>query len=417
MNVGKLSLIYKTKAFQVLYNGFMNEIDKFAKTEIGLFYIMDQKLIPQKSLDGSWGKYNWLKFIMTAKDTGLGVVDSSASNTEGGQVMQQPSVINLLKNPQFKSRIELANFCEAQILKIIGITPQRMGTINSQETATGINQAINNSYSQTELYFFNHTKLMEELKTLLLDAEKYVESKKPVSRVQYLNSDEENMMFELDTEDLLLRRFNIYVTSSPDSTRALEQLRQLAIQDNTTGASLLDKAVIIETSNIRDIKDQLTQSLQKAQEQQQEQRQHEQEMLDKQLASQQQMEESKRMFEAEEKQKDRIKDMYIADVRSLGFSNESDTDNSGINDILEVERFNLEQNKSYSDILDREMQNKSKERELKSKLDIEKEKVNIKKQELQSKERMKNIEIQRDFANMVNDEKIARLNKEGRNKK
>ena len=30
---------------------------------------------------------------------------------------------------------------------------------------------------------------------------------------------------------------------------------------------------------------------------------------------------------------------------------------------------------------------------------------------------MKNIEIQRDFANMVNDEKIARLNKEGRNKK
>ena len=30
---------------------------------------------------------------------------------------------------------------------------------------------------------------------------------------------------------------------------------------------------------------------------------------------------------------------------------------------------------------------------------------------------MKNIEIQRDIANMVNDEKIARLNKEGRNKK
>ena len=63
------------------------------------------------------------------------------------------------------------------------------------------------------------------------------------------------------------------------------------------------------------------------------------------------------------------------------------------------------------------MQHKSKEKELKSKLDIEKEKVNIKKQELQSRERMKNLEIQRDLANMTNDEKIARLNKEGRNKK
>ena len=325
--------------------------------------------------------------------------------------------VNLLKNPQFQSRIELANYCEAQILKIIGITPQRMGTINAQETATGVNQAINNSYSQTELYFFNHTKLMEELKTLLLDAEKYVESKKPISRVQYLNSDQENMMFELDTEDLLLRRFNIYVTSSPDSTRALEQLRQLAIQDNTTGASLLDKAVIIETSNIRDIKDQLSQSLQNAQEQQQTQRQHEQEMLDKQLASQQQEAEAKRVFESEEKQKDRLKDMYIADVKAVGFAKENDIDGSGINDALEVERFNLDQQKSYSDILNTEMQNKSKEKELKSKLDIEKEKVNIKKQELQSKERMKNLEIQRDLANMTNDEKIARLNKEGRNKK
>ena len=197
----------------------------------------------------------------------------------------------------------------------------------------------------------------------------------------------------------------------------MEQLRQLAIQDNTTGASLLDKAIIIETSNIRDIKDQLSQSLQKAQEQEQAKRQHEQEMLDKQLASQQQIEETNRIFEAEEKQKDRIKDMYVADVKSLGFSNESDTDNSGINDILEVERFNMEQNKSYADILNTEMQHKSKEKELKSKLDVEREKVNIKKQELQSKERMKNLEIQRDLANMTNDEKIARLNKEGRNKK
>ena len=109
--------------------------------------------------------------------------------------------------------------------------------------------------------------------------------------------------------------------------------------------------------------------------------------------------------------------MYIADVKAVGFAKENDIDDSGINDALEVERFNMEQNKSYADILNTEMQHKSKERELKSKLDIEKEKVNIKKQELQSKERMKNLEIQRDLANMTNDEKIARLNKEGRNKK
>ena len=417
MNVGKLSLIDKTKALQVMYNGFMNEIDKFAKTEIGLFYIMDQRLIPQQSLDGTWGKYNWLKFIMTAKDSGLGVVDNSASNLEGNPATQQPSVVNLLNNDRFKSRIELANYCEQQIMKVIGISPQRMGSINSQETATGINQAINNSYSQTELYFYNHTNLMRELKSMILDAEKYIESKKPVSRVNYLNSDVENVLFEIDTEDLLLRRFNIFLTNSTDSQRVLEQLRQLAIQNNTSGASMLDLATIIESSNVREIKDTLAASLQNFQKQEEAKRQHEQQMLQQQLEAQAAEKEKERQFIADQNERNRLKDMYVADVKATGMSRENDIDQSGINDALEVSRFNLEQEKSYSDILNKEQDRNMKQKEYQSKIAIEKEKVNLKKQEIASKERIKQMEISRDLANMKNDEKVALINKQGRDKK
>lgn len=417
MNVGKLSLIDKTKALQVMYNGFMNEIDKFAKTEIGLFYIMDQRLIPQQSLDGTWGKYNWLKFIMTAKDSGLGVVDNSASNLEGNPAMQQPSVVNLLNNDRFKSRIELANYCEQQIMKVIGISPQRMGSINSQETATGVNQAINNSYSQTELYFYNHTNLMRELKSMILDAEKYIESKKPVSRVNYLNSDVENVLFEIDTEDLLLRRFNIFLTNSTDSQRVLEQLRQLAIQNNTSGASMLDLATIIESSNVREIKDTLAASLQNFQKQEEAKRQHEQQMLQQQLEAQAAEKEKERQFIADQNERNRLKDMYIADVKATGMSRENDIDQSGINDALEVSRFNLEQEKSYSDILNKEQDRNMKQKEYQSKVAIEKEKVNLKKQEIASKERMKQMEISRDLANQKNDILVAKENAKGRNKK
>lgn len=417
MNVGKLSLIDKTKALQVMYNGFMNEIDKFAKTEIGLFYIMDQRLIPQQSLDGTWGKYNWLKFIMTAKDSGLGVVDNSASNLEGNPAMQQPSVVNLLNNDRFKSRIELANYCEQQIMKVIGISPQRMGSINSQETATGINQAINNSYSQTELYFYNHTNLMRELKSMILDAEKYIESKKPVSRVNYLNSDVENVLFEIDTEDLLLRRFNIFLTNSTDSQRVLEQLRQLAIQNNTSGASMLDLATIIESSNVREIKDTLAASLQNFQKQEEAKRQHEQQMLQQQLDAQAAEKEKERQFIADQNERNRLKDMYVADVKATGMSRENDIDQSGINDALEVSRFNLEQEKSYSDILNKEQDRNMKQKEYQSKIAIEKEKVNLKKQEIASKERIKQMEISRDLANQKNDILVAKENAKGRNKK
>jgi len=41
----------------------------------------------------------------------------------------------------------------------------------------------------------------------------------------------------------------------------------------------------------------------------------------------------------------------------------------------------------------------------------------LKKQEIASKERMKQMEISRDLANMKNDEKVALINKQGRDKK
>ena len=378
---------------------------------------MDQRLIPQQSLDGTWAKYNWLKFIMTAKDTGLGVVDNSSSNLEGSPAMQQPSVVNLLNNDRFKSRIELANYCEQQIMKVIGISPQRMGSINSQETATGVNQAINNSYSQTELYFFNHTNLMRELKSMILDAEKYIESKKPISRVNYINSDVENVLFELDTSDLLLRRFNIFLTSNTDTHRVLEQIRQFAIQNNTTGATDLDKIIMLEATDTRKIKDTLAVSLENFRKQEQQKQQHEQQMLQQQLEAQAAEKEKDRQFEADQNERDRLARMYEAEVKATGMARENDIDQSGINDALEVSRFNLEQEKSYADILNKEQDRNIKQKDFQTKSAIEREKVNLKKQEIASKERMKQMEISRDLANMKNDEKVALINKQGREKK
>ena len=58
-----------------------------------------------------------------------------------------------------------------------------------------------------------------------------------------------------------------------------------------------------------------------------------------------------------------------------------------------------------------------KQKEYQSKVAIEKEKVNLKKQEIASKERMKQMEISRDLANQKNDILVAKENAKGRNKK
>ncbi len=409
MNIGHpYSLIDKTKSYQVMYNACMNQIDNFMKTEIGLFYAMDFKLIPRNSIEGTQ-RGNAAEWILSASETGLGQLDASPANTQSNNVFQQPAVINLLKNPQFQSRLELATAFKTLLFETIGLTPQRLGSVQERETATGVTQAVNQSYAQTEQIFFNHSHLMREFKQMLLDAEKFIESKKPSSRVQYVNSDEENVMFEIDTDNLLLRRFNLWVTTKPDTPRILEQLRQLAIQDNTAGATLLDKAIIIESSNIRDIKDTLAKSIAESQQREQAQRQHEQEMLDKQLAAKAEEVEKERMFEAEENEKDRIASMYETEVKALGFAKDNDIDNSGINDALEVAKFNMETQKSYSDIINKQTEAQRKQQLDQSKLSLERQKIMDKQNERLSKERIKDKEIQRDYANMKNDLEVSRI--------
>jgi len=205
MNINRpYSLVDKSKAYQVMFNAAMNQIDNFMKTEIGLFHLIDWKLIPRDSLNGTQ-KGDIVDWVMTASETGIGGVDSSPTNTGGGNVFQQPTVVNLLKNPQFQSRLELAAAFKSLLFETIGITPQRMGAVQERETATGVTQAVNNSYAQTEQLFMDHSNLMREFKEMLIDAEKFMESKKPISRIQFYNSDEENIMFELDTDNILLR--------------------------------------------------------------------------------------------------------------------------------------------------------------------------------------------------------------------
>jgi len=409
MNIGRpYSLVDKTKAYQVMFNACMNQIDNFMKTEIGLFHLIDWKLIPRDSLNGTQ-KGDIVDWVMAASATGIGGVDSSPTNTGGGNVFQQPTVVNLLKNPQFQSRLELAAAFKSLLFETIGITPQRMGAVQERETATGVTQAVNNSYAQTEQMFMDHFNLMREFKEMLLDAEKYMESKKPQSRIQFYNSDEENIMFEMDTDGLLLRRFQLYLTSKPDTARILEQMRQLAIQDNTSGANTLDKVVMIESSNIRQIKDTLEASMVRMEQQQQAQQQAEADNVQKQIDARKEEVAGDRAFEAEENEKDRVKDMYIAEVKAVGFAKDNDVDDSGFNDALEVAKYNQVNDKNYTDMINKQTEGQRKTALDDRKMTLEQQKLSDKQNERTSKERIKDKEIARDFANMQNDLKVEAL--------
>jgi len=106
--------------------------------------------------------------------------------------------------------------------------------------------------------------------------------------------------------------------------------------------------------------------------------------------------------------------MYQAEVRALGFGKDQDIDGSGVSDVLEVERFNLEQHKTYADILNGNAEAARKNQLEKSKLDVQQQQIAAKDREMTSKERMKQMEIAEKFANQKNDLEIAKQNAKGR---
>ena len=148
------------------------------------------------------------------------------------------------------------------------MSPQRMANILAQETATGIEQAINMSHTQTEIYFVQHSEhLMPRVHEMRTNLAQYYHSTKPSVRLQYMTSMEERVNFAINGRDLLLRDFNVYITTKVDQRMMLEQIKSLALNNNTTGATIYDLGNIIKTESLGELDTILKKIEEKAEEQ------------------------------------------------------------------------------------------------------------------------------------------------------
>ena len=53
-----------------------------------------------------------------------------------------------------------------------------------------------------------------------------------------MTTNDEKMNFEINGTDLLLRDINVFANTNANSRAIMEQLRQLALSNNTAGASI-----------------------------------------------------------------------------------------------------------------------------------------------------------------------------------
>ena len=380
-NTRSTSLVDLMKAYQVGYNMVNNQIADILIDELGTVIMFDQNALPRHSMGEDWGKNNYAKAYVAMKDFQMLPLDTSITNTENATNFNHYQTLNMEQTNRLMSRIQLANYFKQQCFDAIGINPQRLGGAVSAQTATGVVQAMQQSYAQTEMYFVQHSDhLMPRVHQMRTDLAQYYYSTNPSVRLSYISSEAEKVNFSINGTELLLRDFNVFATTKTNHRAILENLKQMALTNNTTGASIYELGNIIKADSIAEVTDILKDSETRMQQQRQQEMQQQRQMQEQQLQAKAQEEQQKLQVEIEENAKDRQNDITIAEIRSAGFGSMADINQNqqsdfqdAIKDIRETTQYREQMN------LKRE-ENSSKSMMENTRLQVEREKINASKE-------------------------------------
>jgi len=381
-NSRSVSCVDQMKPWQIGYNIVNNQISDILVDELGTIVAFDQNGLPRHSMGEDWGKNNLAKAYVAMKDFSMMPFDSTITNTENPIAMQHLQVLNLEQTNRLMSRVQLANYFKMEAFANIGVTPQRMGQQIEQETAEGVRAAINGSYAQTEQYFIQHSDhLMPRVHQMRTDLAMYYNSNKPSVRLQYLTSAHEKVNFQINGTELLLRDINVFATTKANHRAVMETLRRLALENNTSGASIYDLGSIIKADSIPEITDVMKQAEKKVQAQKEQEQQHAQQLQEQAIKAQERDKALEREFEASEAQKDRQKDVVIAEIRASGYGAMMDLDENKRSDFQDS-MDEIKETEQYNQTIASDIQKEN------SKNQMNQEKLNMDREKLRSNEQI-----------------------------
>jgi len=288
------SLLDLLKPYQVLYNICMNQLWELLEKEIGVVFLGDLKVVPKKDSQDPIETMLW-----NAKNRGTLLIDTSIENTGGAVQFNQFSRLDLTRSQEIQARIQLAQQLRLEAYELVGLTRQRLGNSQASDTATAANNALIQSFAQTETWFAWHDNILQKVYQTILDMAQYIELQKPTSTLNYLNSELETVFLQVSKNELLHELF-VFVSSYAEDKVTLEQMKQLAQPAMQNGAELSEMVDLFTANSERSLR----KTLADVQKRKEAIRQQEQAIQQQQLEQQQSQFEQKMQMDAAQKAED-----------------------------------------------------------------------------------------------------------------
>jgi hypothetical protein len=287
------------------------------------------------------------------------------------------------------------------------MSKQRLGNVSASETATGTNNAVSQSYTQTEPLFVAHEYVLGQLYQAMIDAALYTEAQKPESTISYITNEGESAFVQVNGSELKFRDLKVFLTNRPEDRQMFGEIRSLSQAVLQNGGSLHDIIELYSTNSVRQMK-KVFKTLKERQEQLEDQKmqQQQQQLEQQQQIAQAQIEQAKQL-QAEkiahddyQNELDRINKVQIAMINAESKAGPlSDVDTSGTPDVLEMNKLSADQSKASKDY-------ESKMQDIRSKTQVAREKLAV-----------ENRKIDVDLKNQENDLQIAKINARNRGSK
>jgi len=386
-NTKSVSLVDKLKPFQIGYNLVNNQIADILIDELGTVVLLDQNMLPQHSMGEDWGENNLSKAFVAMKDFQMLPLDTSVQNTKQPLSFQSFKTLDLSQTARLMGRIQLATYFKSEAFESIGITQQRRGQVNSQETATGVTQAINMSYSQTENYFMQHSEfLMPRVHEMRTNLAQYYHSNKPSVRLSYMTSADEKVNFQINGTELLARDINVFATTKVNHKYIMEKIRDLAIQNNTSGATIYDLGTIMTAETLAELTTTMKGIEDKAMNLKLQQQQYEQSIHDTEIQQANDRLLAQHQFDADQNDKDRENLIAVAEVKASSFLGD-DKNKNGQPDYMDAAKF-------FEDKRQKDDEMSMKHEQFQQEQGFKQQELSLKQRELQTREHVADKQLQ-----------------------
>lgn len=330
--IGK-STAKKIEPYQAKYNLCMNQVYSLLEKEIGIFFLLDTAMIPSE-FDG-WGDAQEALVAMRniAKDIGILPIATSGDAQRNQNNFNQYSTYNLSYSSQINDRVQLAEFSQRKAYEVVGINPQILQAPTKYETAEGVKQNQEATFSQISEIYEEYEQFIKSAYELHLSVAQYSQSNNKDITIYYTKSDASIEFLKFSDPEFPFRRIGLIASADSKKRKELETFKSYLLNTNTLGTDTLEIAKLIGSDEMSEAVEIARMAQEKRAQNEQLNHERAMQLQQQQSQSDKELEQQKWTLEETSKQRDRENWIERERIKALGRAADKQSDTTGIDEI------------------------------------------------------------------------------------